>query len=512
MMANNNYWQDRAIELEKKTHQISKDGYDELVPEFDKAKKEIQAKIDTWLARIADNNNVSLERAKEMLDNKELNDFKMDINEYIQYGMENELDQRWMKELENASAKHHIEKLTALKMQVEAEYQKVFAKEEQVVSDTIKEAYKDRYYRTAYEIESAFKLENTIGTINEKKLNNIINKPWAADGSNFSDRIWIKKDQMVDNLYKELVRELVSGESLKNAIDSMTRFVDSENKNAKYCAARLIQTEAAYFSSKSQQECYNDLDVEEYEIVATLDNNTSDICQGMDGQHFKMSEYEAGVTAPPFHVFCRSTTCPYFNDEFSYGTRAARGVDGKSEVVDKTLTYKEWFKEVKEPYKTNTYEWLTGNKSGKVEISQSIAINGKIRNVDNQNIIQDHTKREKEIAELIAQNSGLLVKLMPRITGIYQGIQSSDLLINNDKYDIKGIEKKATSELNAVFNAINKKDRQANNFVIDIRDTKLTIENIIEQSKNIFKRDKTKFVKNLLIVKNDKIIVAFRKK
>ncbi len=283
-----------------------------------------------------------------MLDNKELKDFKMDINEYIQYGMENELDQRWMKELENASAKHHIEKLTALKMQVEAEYQKVFAKEEQVVSDTIKEAYKDRYYRTAYEIESAFKLKNTIGTINEKKLNNIINKPWAADGSNFSDRIWIKKDQMVDSLYKEMVRNLIQGESLKDTIANMTKFVDSSNKNAKYCAARLIQTESAYFASKSQYECYNDLDVEEYEIVATLDNHTSDICQRMNGQHFKMSEYEPGVTAPPFHVFCRSTTCPYFNDEFSYGSRAARGIDGKTYDVDSKLTYKEWYAKFKE--------------------------------------------------------------------------------------------------------------------------------------------------------------------
>lgn len=297
-----------------------------------------------------------------MLDSKELKDFKMDVQDYIKYGQENALDQKWMKELENASAKHHIEKLTALKMQIEAEYQKAFATEEQIVSDIIKEAYKDRYYRTAYEIESAFKLENTIGTINEKKLNTIINKPWAADGSNFSDRVWIKKDQMVDNLYKELVRELVSGESLKNAIDSMTRFVDSENKNAKYCAARLIQTEAAYFSSKSQQECYNDLDVEEYEIVATLDNHTSEICQNMDGQHFKMSEYEAGVTAPPFHVFCRSTTCPYFNDEFSYGTRAARGVDGKTYDVDNKLTYKEWKQKLENEEKLK-YNELIGLKT-----------------------------------------------------------------------------------------------------------------------------------------------------
>ena len=337
------YWKDRAIELENQTHQISNNGYKELIPAFDKAHKEIQAKIDMWLSRIADNNSVTLERAKEMLDNKELKDFRMSLTEYINYGMENALNQKWIKELENASAKHHIDKLTALKMELEAEYQKLFNSEEQTVSETIKEAYKDRYYRTAYEFEKVFKIKNSIGTINEKKLSQIINKPWAADGSNFSDRIWVKKDQMIDNLYKELVRELVTGESLKDAIDHMTRFVNNSYKNAKYCAARLIQTEAAYFSSKSQQQCYNDLAVEEYEIVATLDSHTSDICRGRDGEHHKMSEYEAGVTAPPFHVFCRSTTCPYFNDEFTKNDeRAARGTDEKTENVSAKLTYKEW--------------------------------------------------------------------------------------------------------------------------------------------------------------------------
>ena len=37
----------------------------------------------------------------------------------------------------------------------------------------------------------------------------------------------------------------------------------------------------------------------------------------MDGKVFKMSEYEEGVTAPSFHVICRSCTAPYFDDEFA---------------------------------------------------------------------------------------------------------------------------------------------------------------------------------------------------
>ena len=61
-----------------------------------------------------------------------------------------------------------------------------------------------------------------------------------------------------------------------------------------------------------------------YQIVATLDSRTSDICRHLDGKVFDMKDYEPGVTAPPFHVYCRSCTVPYFADNDENGMRAAR--------------------------------------------------------------------------------------------------------------------------------------------------------------------------------------------
>ena len=105
-------------------------------------------------------------------------------------------------------------------------------------------------------------------------------------------------------------------------------------------------TEEAFFSSAAQKDCFDELDVEQFEIVATLDSHTSDICRGMDGKHFPMSEWKVGVTAPPFHVHCRSTTVPYFDDEFdAVGERAARDEEtGKTYFVPGNMTYKEWEK------------------------------------------------------------------------------------------------------------------------------------------------------------------------
>ncbi|WP_278407254.1 minor capsid protein [Eubacterium ventriosum] len=121
-------------------------------------------------------------------------------------------------------------------------------------------------------------------------------------------------------------------------------FVNASNKMnvSKANAGRLVMTESAYFSSAAQKECFKELDVERYEIVATLDGHTSDICQEMDGKVFKMSEYEEGVTAPPFHVNCRSCTAPYFDDEFTKGERIARNEDGDTYYVPADMTYGEW--------------------------------------------------------------------------------------------------------------------------------------------------------------------------
>ena len=87
-------------------------------------------------------------------------------------------------------------------------------------------------------------------------------------------------------------------------------------------------TESAYFASASQKDCFNDLDVEKYEIVATLDSHTSAICQKLDGKVLDMKDYQSGVTAPPFHCWCRTVTVPFFDDD--YGERIARDYDGKT--------------------------------------------------------------------------------------------------------------------------------------------------------------------------------------
>ncbi|MCI9640501.1 MAG: minor capsid protein [Emergencia sp.] len=342
-MKNSAYWQKRFEILEEALGEYGEETYRGVQPYFDKALREISADIETWIYRIAKNNEISMKNARKLLDAGQLEEFKWTVEEYIKYGKENAINQQWVKQLENASAKFHISRLEALKIKVQQSAEKAFGNYLDDVDDMARKVYEEGYYRSAFELQRGFGTGWNIASIDEKKLSKLISKPWVSDGKNFSDRIWQAKNQMVYDLHSELTRACILGKGPDEAIKNLSKYVDKRFKNAKVQAGRLVMTEQAFFSAAAQKDAFNELGVEEYEIVATLDSHTSEICQQLNGKHFPMSQYEPGVTAQPFHVSCRSTTCPYFDDEFTVGEmRAARGEDGKTYQVPADMTYPEW--------------------------------------------------------------------------------------------------------------------------------------------------------------------------
>lgn len=339
------YWQKRFSALENAQNQYGQNTFHQIEPAFDKAEGQIQAQIEAWYARYASNNGITLAEARKQLSAAELKELQWDVQEYIKYGQENAMNQQWMKELENASARFHISRLEALKFRTQQSLEVAFGNELDSLDGMVKRLYQSGYYHTCFEVQKGFNIGWEIGQIDERKLQKVISKPWAADGKTFSDRVWQSKTTMVNELHQQMTRTIIQGKAPDEAIKSMTKYLQNKTKNAKYNAGRLVMTEQAFISSAAQKDAFNDLDVEEFEIVATLDSHTSDICREMDGKHFPMKDFQPGVTAPPFHVWCRSTTVPYFDDEWGRsGERAARGEDGKTYYVPADMTYPEWEK------------------------------------------------------------------------------------------------------------------------------------------------------------------------
>lgn len=342
---NREYWQERYEQLEKSAHSYSLSTYAQIEPAFKQAQMEIQKDIDAWYGRIAVNNNVTLQEAKKLLTADELAEFKWDVNEYIKYGKENAINHQWVKQLENASAKYHISKLEALKIRTQQAVEKAFGNELDAVDSMARKVYSNSYYHSIFEMQKGFNMGREIATIDEKALEKIITKPWAADGKNFSDRIWQSKVQLVNELHNQLTRTVLLG----NKPDSAIKAISDKFNVSKSQAANLVMTEQSYFHSLATYDSFKSMGIKEYEFLATLDKKTTQMCRSMDGEHFPMSEYMPGATAPPLHPRCRSVTVPYFDDEYSDlfnngSMRAARNGDGKTYYVPADMTYRDWEK------------------------------------------------------------------------------------------------------------------------------------------------------------------------
>ena len=340
------YWKKRFTSLEASQNAYAAKTTADIVPGLESAQRQIQSKIESWVRRYADNNSISMKEARRQLSTKELAEFRWTVEEYIKYGRENAIDERWMKELENASARFHVSRLQALQIDIQQAIEAAYGNELDEVDSMLKHLYTEGYYRTIFEVQKGFRIGFHVDAINQGKLERILSNPWAADGKTFSSRIWTSKAQMLTELQQQLVRQCAMGKAPDDAISALSKFVDKKFKNAKAQAGRLVMTEEAFISSAAQKDAFKELDVEEFEVVATLDSHTSEICQEMDGKHFPMSQYEIGSTAPPFHVYCRSTTCPYFNDEWTLGgLRIGRNTQtGETNYFPADMTYQEWFK------------------------------------------------------------------------------------------------------------------------------------------------------------------------
>lgn len=355
-MTNAEYWKQRFTQLEAAQNRKGAGAYLEIEKQYKAAQNELEAQLARWYQRFADSNGISLAQAKQWLKGQDLAEFKWDVKEYIKYGKENAINGAWMQELENASSKFHISRLEALQIQTQNSLETMFAQQMGTMKKALSDVYASGYYHTAYAVQQGFGLGWDIAGLDQAQIEKVLSKPWAVDGYNFSTRIWNSKTKLIGEVHNELSKNLLTGADPQKAIDSLAKKMGTSKSNA----GRLVMTEQAYFSSAAQKDCFNDLDVEEYEIVATLDSHTSDICRSLDGKVFKLSDYKPGITAPPFHVYCRSTTAPHFKDNFDAGERAARGADGKTYYVPDDVTYSEWKK-----------AFVDGDKSGFAEVQKN---------------------------------------------------------------------------------------------------------------------------------------------
>lgn len=336
-MNNADYWRGRFSILEDSAHREAQQTIQAMEEMYLDAQRSVQKEIESWYARFADNNQISLTDARKWLTAGQLEEFHWTVEQYIKIGEQAGLDAAWLKKLENASARFHISRLESVQMGIQQQLELLYGNQVDSLDALLKKVVGNGYTHTAFEVQKGVGLGWDITGLNQKKLETLLSKPWTTDGRTFRDRCWLNKNDLVGSVSKSLTQGLLRGDPPAK----ITTAIQKQFGVHRYKAGRLVNTETTYFNAVATKESYKDLGVEMVEIIETLDSHTCSICGGLDGKVIPIAQYEPGVTVPPFHPNCRGTTAPAIDPKYA-GERAARNEDGKVYYVPANMKYADW--------------------------------------------------------------------------------------------------------------------------------------------------------------------------
>ena len=128
--------------------------------------------------------------------------------------------------------------------------------------------------------------------------------------------------------------------------------------------------------------------------------------------------------------------------------------------------------------------------------------------VDGKNVVLEPTKREKEVANILGKMYGGQVRIIPRVNEP-PNIKTPDYIVNNEKFDLKEI---TGSGKYAIEGNLRKKKKQANNFIIDLTNSKIDFKEAERQIESIYRSKRYLWVDKIVIIKENTIIKIYQRK
>lgn len=197
--------------------------------------------------------------------------------------------------------------LKEFERKVEQELQKIGALEISILTAILGTVFAHVYYKTAFKLEQALEVAIDFKRLNPAIIKEFVDFDWS--GQHFSERIWNNQTALKNTLKTILVRGIQEGES----IDKMARKFNKQFDSKAYQSKRLVVTETARVISQAREKIYADSGVQKVEWLATLEQNTCEICAKLDGRVFRLDDPKRPKI--PRHPNCRCDLIPHIENE-----------------------------------------------------------------------------------------------------------------------------------------------------------------------------------------------------
>lgn len=321
---------------------------------YSQVEQEICEQIERLYKRFAGTEQISLAEAKRRVSDADFGRIDWDgmleeskllrerIQEELPEGIRENLEKQHQaldQTMKTYAKRGRVSYLELRAMEIDRIMVSLYDSQQQSIYDYLTSEYDDGYYRSIYNTQQRMGFGYDFTRPNEKAVDRAILNRY--DKRNFSKSLYAHCTHFSEDLKSNLVTGLITGENLDRMASRIHKRMDVAYSRAK----TLVRTETAYIYEASTMAGYSECGIDWYEFLATLDYKTSEICQEMDGKHFKVKDAVPGENFPPMHPNCRSTTVCWFpgeEEKKAQTTRIAKNESGKYYEVPADMTYREW--------------------------------------------------------------------------------------------------------------------------------------------------------------------------
>lgn len=373
MAKSSNYWDKRALERLSETEKMSELYIERIKKIYEQAYRDIDRQLASIYRNYAKDTGLDVQKLKELLTRSET---KKTWEQMKRQGLDKYIKNNY---------KSRISRLEQIQAQIYAKAKLIYPKEELEQTMCYEGVINNSYYKAVYDTQMGTGYDFSFTKIDKNMTTALLNEKWS--GLNYSQRIWGNTDILADSLCQIVGGAMLSGQS----IEKTTKQIKDRFEVSKYYAERLVRTETNYFHNEADSMAYEELGIDKYVFVATLDSRTSEKCQNHDNKVYNYKDKETGVNFPPLHPNCRSKTRGYLGEEAEKNLkrRARNPISGKTEIID-NMSYKDWIKQYQiDISNRSTVKDLKERASNSKPAIDSGVINGK-------NIVGEWKRRHNE--------------------------------------------------------------------------------------------------------------------
>lgn len=281
-----NYWEERSTELMQRLEKGTENTINSLIQAYEKATRDINKEITKIFNNYAKDGVLSKETLQQLLTTKETDTYYKNLLSVINNDITDDNIKKKLLAKYNAPAySYRISRYEALQQNIDVELKKLANLEQQITEIRYVDTIKEGYYHTIFDIQKGTGIGFNFSQIDNRIIKLLLNEKWT-NNANFSQRIWNNSEKLGNCLKTQLTADTMSGKSIYKIANELSEYMNA----GLYNATRLVRTEVNHFANEAEMLSYEELGIEKYRFIATLDNVTCEHCAELDNRVFNVKD------------------------------------------------------------------------------------------------------------------------------------------------------------------------------------------------------------------------------